>query len=486
MKNDQQQAPLLDALLKYIRLSRGRYHVPGHGGGSGVPEDLLRFWGSGVFSMDVTEVPGLDDLNSPTGVIARAQELASQAFGVNRSFFLANGTTLGLQSLILSAGQPGDRLVLPRNSHRSVIGGLIISGIDPVFVSPVIVPGFDFAAGVSVFSYKSAFEKHPRACAAMCVHPTYYGTVGNTAEISQLARFAGIPLLADEAHGCHNYFHRDYPKGALELGADAAVQSIHKTGGSLTQSSILHLGRNTLLEGDRVFSAIKLLQTSSPSYLLMASLDAARRQLALRGTEMLEEILKGAEVLRKNISGIRGLEMLEPRHIDGDDVFALDPSRVVIKVSGIGMTGYHAYSWLAEKYGIYAELADRNNIVFVLGPGTTIKGCKELSGAIKNMAEREGGPPLAKGSFSGIPKAKVIMSLRDAWFAPSRQVRIEDAAGKVSAEWVAVYPPGIPALIPGEEVCPSLVNYLIEARESGARFQGPADPELNFVRVIDV
>ncbi|MFZ5646179.1 MAG: aminotransferase class I/II-fold pyridoxal phosphate-dependent enzyme [Bacillota bacterium] len=483
MKKNQFETPLVDAILKYILSGPARFHVPGHGGGKAAPGELLSLAGRDVFLMDVTELPGLDDLNGPAGVIASAQELAAGAFGADRSFFLANGTTGGLQALILASGRPGDRLILPRNCHRSIIGGLVLSGMDPVFITPSIVPDFNFAAGVPVSSVERAVTENPGARAVLCVHPTYYGTAGNTCEAARLAHAAGMPLLADEAHGSHLYFHPDLPEGALESGADASVQSLHKTGGSMTQSSVLHL-KGTLLDPCRVFSAVKMIQTSSPSYILMASLDAARKQLATRGHEILGEVLEAALELRERLSGIGGIEVLGPRNLDGDAVFAFDPCRVVIRVSGLGLTGYQASGWLARNHGIYVEMADRDNLVVVLGLGASREDCRKLARAVGDFAKREGkGRNLSP--IPGMPEPRMVMNPRDAWFAPSRRVKLDRSSGLVCGEWVAVYPPGIPALLPGEEITRETLNYLTSARDAGACFQGPDDPGLEYLNVID-
>ncbi len=485
MELDQTRAPLLEALIKYAASSPRRFHVPGHGGGRGVPGDLLALAGGGLFDIDVTELPGLDDLNSPAGVIARAQELAARAYGSRRCFFLVGGSTQGLQALILAAGRPGDRVILPRNSHRSLIGGLVLAGMEPVFTTPAVVPDFNFAAGTPAGEYERAIRDNPDACAVVCIHPTYYGTVGDVNRISALAGDAGMPLLADEAHGCHLYFHRDYPPGALQAGAAAAVQSMHKTGGSLTQSSLLHL-KGPRPDGDRVFAALKLIQTSSPSYVLMASLDASRRRLALHGFDLLQDLLEAAVEIRKSLGSLRGVEVFGPDRLDGDGIFGYDPSRVVVRVSGLGLTGRQAAGWLRRHHGLYVEMADGDNIVLVLGPGVSRDDCRHLVRAVRDLADREGRRFAPAGPGPGnIPAARTLMKLREAWFAPWRPVKIEEAAGLPCAEWVAVYPPGIPAVIPGEELTAGTVNYLIRARASGARFQGPADPELKCIRVID-
>jgi arginine/lysine/ornithine decarboxylase len=249
---------------------------------------------------------------------------------------------------------------------------------------------------------------------------------------------------------------------------------------------MLHLSRESLLDAGRVSGAVRLLQTSSPSYILLASLDAARRQLALKGREMLERLLEVAADVRAKLSEIPGMEVFGPDQADGDGVFAFDPCRVVVKVSGAGLTGWQAASWLAGKHGLYVEMADRDNIVLVLGPGITVEDCRELAPALWDMLRREGGRPLPPSAGCGaLPRPAAVMGLREAWFANSRPVRLEQAVGLACGEWVAVYPPGLPVILPGEEVSGAVVNYLTEARESGAGFQGPADPEMRYIRVID-
>ncbi len=486
MQLDQSRVPLLEALMEYIRSSPRRFHVPGHGGGGGAPPELLDVTGREVFSIDVTELPGLDDLNCPAGVIARAQELAARTFGAERSFFSVNGTTLGLQALMLAAGRPGGKVIVPGNCHRSVIGGLVLAGLAPVFINPAVVPGFYFAAGVPSGEMERALVEHPDALAVLCIHPTYYGAVGDLRGTASLVHGAGMSLLADEAHGCHLYFHPDCPAGALEAGADAAVQSLHKTGGSLTQSSLIHL-KGGRMDGDRVFEAIKILQTSSPSYVLMASLDAARRRLANEGPSLMREVLDAAAWIRGELEGVSGIEIFGRNQLDGDGIFDYDPSRVVINVRGMGLEGPRAARWLARKHGIYVEMADRYNIVLALGLGVSREDCRHMVLAVRDLSLREGGRPLPGNiAAPAIIRGKPVLGPREAWFAPARPVRLDHAAGHVSAEWVAVYPPGIPVLIPGEEISIDAVNYLTEAAKAGMGFQGPRDQELKYIRVIDL
>ncbi|NTW06069.1 MAG: decarboxylase [Peptococcaceae bacterium] len=482
---EQDRTPILEALIEYAGLKALRMHVPGHGGGSGAPEDLLESIGIGALDLDVTELPGLDDLNNPSGIIADAQRLAAKAFGAEKSYFLVNGTTQGLQALIMAVSVPGGKLILPRNVHRSVVGGMILAGLNPVFVRPATIPAFNIPAGVPVPEYKKAMKDNPDASGVLCIHPTYHGVTGDLKIIAEAAHFNGKPVLVDEAHGSHFYFHQELPLGALECNADAAVQSIHKTGGSLTQSSMLHIQGN-ILKSDKIAAALRLIQTSSPSYLLMASLDSARRRLAVNGEDIFNELMKTVTRIRNKLADIKHVEVLNETHMDGQGAVDFDFCRLVIRVSGMGITGYQAADWLMKTQGIFVEMADYDNIVAVpfLGMGED-EGLR-LVNAIRDLAVREGREGASLDfSMKPSPIARQVVGLRDAWFASSRRVLLSEAIGSICGEWLAIYPPGTPVIMPGEEISHEMVNYLIWAKQSGACFQGAADSRLKYIRVID-
>jgi arginine/lysine/ornithine decarboxylase len=481
----QQEAPLLGALGKFAAYTEGRFHVPGHGGRS-APPDLEALLGPGLFKSDLTELPGLDDLGNPTGIIRRAQRLAALAFGADSTFFMVNGSTAGLQALVTACSGAGDRLLLPRNTHRSVLGGLIISGAEPVFLNPCVVPGFNFAAGLSRAEVARGLAGHPGAAALLLIHPGYYGVAGDTGSHAAAAHEAGVAVIADEAHGSHWHFHPRLPADALSLGADAAVQSLHKTGGSLTQTALTHL-RGRRIDYSRVAGAIVLLQTSSPSYPLLASLDAARRRLALEGEGLLQEKLQTARSLREKLNAVKGIEVFGGEHLDGDGAYAYDPLRVVVSVRGAGLYGCQAAGLLAGRHGIFVEMADRQNLVLVVGLGTEAGHCDQLLGALKDIIAREARPAWKDtGSCGYAPVVAAAMTPREAWFAPCvRRLLLEEAAGKISAEWLGVFPPGIPALIPGEEISREMLEYLLALRASGIHVQGCSDSSLNTLRVID-
>ncbi len=481
MSLNQKETPLLSAILKIAAGTAGRFHVPGHSGTS-VLSDLLDMLGPELFRADLTELPGLDDLSSPSGVIEYAQQLAADAFGADRTFFLLNGSTLGLQALVAACCPPGSKIILPRNIHRSLLGGIIISGARPVFLNPGIVPGFNFASGLPRETVQLAMAVHPDARALLLIHPSYYGVTGDTGAHAAAAHEAGIPVIADEAHGAHLRFHPGFPGDSLTLGVDASVQSMHKTGGSLTQTALLHL-KGGRLDWRRVAGTLALLQSSSPSYPLMASLDAARKHLVTEG-DLLRQQLELALALREKLIKIKGIEVFDSEHVDGDAVHGFDPLRVVVSVRKAGLTGYEAAGWLARR-GLFVEMADPQNLVLVIGLGVNAVHCENLLQALKEAVKSDNFYGKGAPGFGIAPIAAARMSPREAWFAPSRNVPLHQASGKVSAEWVAVFPPGIPALIPGEEINPEMIEFLSAVRAAGAHVQGPCDPSLGFLRVVD-
>lgn len=480
MPLEQERAPLWEALAAHAAKNPASLHIPGHCRGRGLPEEFSALGGQDLFALDLTELPGLDDLHNPRGAIARAQLLAAGLYGAGRSFFLVNGTSVGIMALLTAvAGQR--EVIVPRNAHRSVLGGLIISGADPVYVIPEMIPGFGVDCGVSPLKIRRALERRPGAAAVLAVYPSYYGVAGDLSGQVLAAHRVDRPLLVDEAHGAHLRFHRRLPADAMASGADASVQSTHKLAGSLTQSSILHL-RGGLVDPEGVAAALRLLQTTSPSYLLMASLDLARRQMALRGEKLMERTVQLAGEMRERLSRTAGLLVLGEEHLPGDAA-GLDATRLVVSVRGLGLTGYQVGRLLADRYQVFVEMADAFNIVAVISIGATREDCDALVRALEDIAARErlvAGvlPPEAPSDY------KKRMRPRDAWLSPACKVPLAEAAGRICAETVAVYPPGIPVLNPGEEITPDIVEYLTVIREMGLPCQGPSDPILKTIKVV--
>ncbi|MBP2019398.1 arginine/lysine/ornithine decarboxylase [Symbiobacterium terraclitae] len=468
MAEEQRRAPLFEALQAYARKVRAPLHVPGHKMGRAAPPEWRAFLGESGLAIDQTEAPGLDDLHAPEGVIAEAQELAAAAFGAWRSYFLVGGTTAGLHALILAACEPGTAIAVPRHAHRSVLGALILAGLRPHWVRVAFDPELGLATGADRGSLQEALQG---AAAAVLVHPTYYGIAAALEAEIGLVHGAGLPVLVDEAHGTHFAFHPDLPPSALSLGADGVVQSVHKTGGSLTQSSLCHLGRGSRLTPARVAEMLRLVQTTSPSYLLMASLDVARRALALEGRAAWERALVLAEEARRRVEAIPGLRV---RPTD-------DPTKLLIDVRRRSISGFRAAEWLWDEAGVAVEAAGLTYLLAVLTPGDTMETVDTLAAALSRLPSDEGVPALPPEP----PWPEVVMTPRAAYLGPKRAVPLEEAVGRIAAELVAPYPPGIPVVAPGERLTRDVVDYLGHAARSGWHLQGPADPRLRSIQVVE-
>ncbi len=474
---NQRQAPLFGALKRYLARGHAGFHFPGHGGGRGLPRNLV----DDLVRLDLTELPGLDDLHAPAGPIARAQELAAALYGADRTFFLVNGSTAGIQALLLAATAPGDKVLLPRNIHRSVIGGLILSGADPVYVTPSFSPDFGIYLPPRPADVRAALRAHRDLAAVLWTHPDYHGLATLTPEVATALREAGLPLLVDEAHGAHLPFHPAMPAPALALGAAAAVQSAHKLGGALTQGSWLHL-RGPALAPQRVARALALLQTASPSYLLLASLDLARRQLALSGPRLVGRAVELAGRLRRGLAALEGVAVLEA------GAGQADPTKVVASTRGLGLSGYRAATLLRREYGVQVELAGFGHLLFVVGLGTRAPDVARALRAFRSLVRKYGRPSCRSDlrppapDFYFPPPAEKVLTPRESWLTPARAVALEAAAGLVAAETVNLCPPGIPIVFPGEKLTPEVLQYILEIKARGFTVQA-TDPGLASIMV---
>lgn len=479
----QNDTPLIFALLNYVSQNKICYHVPAHRQGKAIPSEMRQLQDE-IFKFDLTELPGLDDLHNPQGAIAEAQKMAAKAFGAEDSFFLVNGTSCGLIALILATCSPSDALVLPRNIHKSVLSGLILSGARPVYLDPPILDTFGIPLAPTFKDLKNALEQHG-ACGVLMVNPSYYGVAADLAPYAEITHQYNLPLLIDEAHGAHFYFHSQLPPGALSCGADAVVQSIHKVGGALTQASMLHL-KSKLIDIRRLKECLQMTQTTSPSYILMASLDAARRQLVGKGKELLERSIEVAGKLRKKISAIPGLTVLGKNHLAGYDILSLDDTRLVINVAMTGLTGYQAAEILSARYHVQCEMADYNNIVAILGLNADESEANNLYLALKDLVKNSSSLTKKGVKITLPPKALQQMTPRQAWLAGKKTIPLEQAAGKISADSIAVYPPGIPVLFPGEIISDSMRDYLLEVRRHNLHVHASGDTSLKMIRVVDL
>lgn len=472
--NSQARMPILETLQALANQPDAAFYAPGHKRGQGIYQPLADFLGNAVFRADLPELPPLDNLFAPQGVIEEAQALAAEAFGAFQTWFLVNGSTCGIVAAILATCGAGDKIILPRNSHQSAIAGLILSGAIPVFVYPEYDLVLDLTYSVTPEAVRAALKQHPDAKAVMVVYPTYEGICGDLAAIAQVTHQFNLPLLVDEAHGAHFAFHPHLPPTAIASGADLTVQSTHKVLGAMTQASMLHIGGNRV-DPQRITKALSLLQSTSPSYLLLASLDAARQQMALQGEELLGQTLALAETARSKIAQIPGLSGLEPPASPKSHFFALDPTRLTVNVAELGISGFAADD-LLQQQGVTAELPTLQHLTFIISIGNTASDIDKLLQALTNL---DGGAHQAKIHPISKPPSSVLgASPRQAFFAPSHPQPLEACAGWISAEIVCPYPPGIPVLIPGEAIAPEAIAYLQQVIALGGSITGCSDPTL--------
>ena len=492
--NLQRQAatPLLDALLRYHQDGVVRFHMPGHRGGPGADWRLRQLWGPEVFSLDVTGVPGLDDPHQPSGPIREAQQLAAEAFGADASFFLVNGTTAGVQAMVLATCRPGDTLVVARNVHRSIMSAIILTGVIPVFVQPEMDPEFGIALGVTPQTVEPALARHPDARAVLLVSPTYHGIVSDVSAVAEVVHRHGKLLLVDEAHGSHLAFHPDLPAPSIWCGADMCAQGVHKMLAGLTQASILHV-RADRVDPARVAAALRLVQSTSASYLLMASVDVARMQMATAGPTLLAQALELAEQLRQRVGRVATLRTFGREWVGRPGVAGMDPTKVTVQVCDLGLTGHAAERLLRELGPVQAEMSELRNLLFIVGFGNSPDDVERLAGTLEYIAEHaadyrtpEMGRLLAQAERlePRLPLPELAVPPREAFFAPSRPVPLEEACGQVCTEVVTCYPPGIPILCPGERISAEVAEYLTVVRQAGLPVSGPRDPSLRTLQVL--
>lgn len=483
MTDDQNCAPLFEAVQSYLAQGVIPFHVPGHKQGRGIPE-LTGWLGAKALAMDLTCLPGLDNIFNPHEAILEAQELAAQAYGADFAYFLVNGTTSGIQAMIQSVCQPGDKIIMPRNVHKSALGGLITSGARPIYLHPEVDDEFGISIGISPDKVEAALRDHPDAKAVFVVYPNYYGTASNLPEIVEIAHSHGVPVLVDEAHGAHFAFHSQLPPSAMQTGADLAAVSTHKLLGSLTQSSML-LVRKGLLDPWHVKAVLNLSQTTSPSYLLLCSLDLARKQAAVHGQQIFTRVLALANRARTQISQIDGLRVMGPEEVGRSGCWAIDPTKILVNVTGIGLSGYEAEEALRQRHSLQVELSDLYNVLFLITVGDTVETVDTAVTALRGLAnEGFAGKNVLKYCPALPSLPQVALLPREAFYSESKVVLLEDASGEISAEAITAYPPGIPLVCPGELLTREIVDYVQVLKREKAELQGLEDPKFRYIRVL--
>jgi arginine decarboxylase len=482
----QPNAPYLDALVGYGFRGSGRFHVPGHKGGLGADPGLRFALGERALALDVPQdIHGIDLGPSPTPY-EQAEQLAAEAYGAQRTWFLTNGATQGNHALCLALAPLGAQVVVQRNSHASLVDGLVLSGGLPSFVAPEYDQELGMANGVTPQTLADALAQAPDARAAFIVSPTYYGMAADVAGCAEVAHAAGVPLVVDQAWGPHFGFHPDLPASALAQGADAVLASTHKIAGSLTQSAMLHVGHDALIEPATLARSIRLLRSTSPSSLLLASLDAARRQLALHGEQLLHETIAAIARARAKLATIEGIALVDERFVGRPGVAAYDPLRIVLDVRGTGRTGYEVSEALRRSYDVNTELATQATVVLVVGIGERAEALERVAGDVEEVTRALAVPGRTQ-ALIGSPAPlhnEMAVSPREAFLGEAELVDVKDATGRISCESIAGYPPGIPALLPGERINAGTVAYLRELVESGARLHGASDPAFHTINVL--
>lgn len=476
----QQRAPVFEALKRFQRMRVVPFDVPGHKRGKGTPE-LTAFLGEQCMSVDVNSMKPLDNLCHPVSVIKEAEELAAQAFGAENAFFMVNGTTSAVQSMVLAACKKGEKIILPRNVHRSVINALVLSGAEPVYVNPEMNHKLGIALGMSVAQVEKAILENPSAKAVLVNNPTYYGVCSNLRAITELAHRHNMLVLADEAHGTHFYFGENMPPAAMRAGADMASVSMHKSGGSLTQSSLLLTGKN--VNPGYVSQIINLTQTTSGSYLLLSSLDISRRNLATRGQEIFDKVERFAGYAREEIGKIGDYFVYSKDLVNGDSIFDFDTTKLSVNTLGLGLAGIEVYDILRDEYDIQIEFGDLGNILAYISVGDKTKNIERLISALSEIRR------LYKKERKGMLEdeyitPEVIRTPQEAFYADKISLPLHECEGKVCAEFVMCYPPGIPVLAPGEKITRAIIDYIQYAKSKGCVLTGPESMDVTRLNVL--
>lgn len=476
----QENAPIYEALERFRRMRVVPFDVPGHKRGRGNPE-LKEFLGEKCVGMDVNSMKPLDNLCHPVSVIREAEELAAEAFGAAHAFLMVGGTTSAVQSMVLTACKPGDKIILPRNVHRSVINALVLCGAHPVYVNPDVDHHLGIALGMKVSQVEQAIRDNPDAVAVLVNNPTYYGICSDIRSIISLAHRSGMLVLADEAHGTHLYFGDGLPKAAMRAGADMAAVSMHKSGGSLTQSSLLLAGAG--VNAGYIRQIINVTQTTSGSYLLLSSLDISRRNLALRGKEVFAQVAELAEYARQEINAIGGYYAYSRELNNGDSIYDFDITKLSVYTLDIGLAGIEVYDLLRDEYDIQIEFGDIGNMLAYLSIGDRRQDVERLASALSEIRRRYGRSRNGMMAQEYI-NPSVAVTPKEAFYAEKEALPLHETAGRVCSEFVMCYPPGIPILAPGERITGEILNYIEYAKAKGCSMTGTEDPGIEWLNVL--
>ncbi|MGI6586086.1 MAG: aminotransferase class I/II-fold pyridoxal phosphate-dependent enzyme [Gracilibacteraceae bacterium] len=476
--------PILKSLKEYKNEGAVPFHMPGHKRGNIYKKTEINSLFEDILALDTTEVPGIDNLHCPENAVLEAQGMAAEAFGADHSFFLVNGTTSGIYSMIMASASPGDKIIIPRNCHRSVYCAVILGRLIPVYINPEIDYEFGIAMGIKPETIENVLKEHGDAKAVVVTNPTFYGVCSDLERIAEIVHERGMILLVDEAHGSHFCFNERLPISALEVGADMTSQSIHKTLPSMTQSSILHVKSERIdIEKLKVF--LQLVQTTSPSHILLASLDAARFIMQKFGRELLDETIDWSNWARSEINNIEGCRCLGPDRIGRNGTVDFDPTRLTVNFGALGLSGVEAEDILRKDFKIQVEMSDLYNIVAI----TTIGDYRSDYESFVNSLKRLAGT-VRRGKIKSMPAPAFFAPQEpslmpwEALYYEKEQVDIEQSIGRICGEMIIPYPPGIPVLMPGEPISREICEYLKLCVAQGIKINGASDPKLKKVWVI--
>jgi arginine/lysine/ornithine decarboxylase len=481
----QYKTPLFSGLLAHAKKDPVQFHIPGHKKGAGIDPEFRDYIGDNALAIDLINIGPLDDLHQPKGIIKEAQDLAAEAFGADRTFFSVQGTSGAIMTMVMAVCGPGDKIIVPRNVHKSVMSAIVFSGATPIFIHPEIDENLGISHGITTESVSKALELHPDAKGVLVINPTYFGVSADLKRIVEIAHSYNVPVLVDEAHGVHIHFHDELPLSAMQAGADLAATSVHKLGGSMTQSSILNMKGN-LVSAKRVQSILSMLTTTSTSYLLLASLDVARKRLATEGKELIQKTIDLAQSIRRRINEIDRLYCVGEEILETKAAHDYDPTKLIISVKELGMNGFDVENWLREHHNIEVEMSDLYNILCIVTPGDSEREADILVTALAELASERKGNTEKLETQVLLPDIPVLsLTPRDAFYADTELVPFDESEGRIIAEFIMVYPPGIPIFIPGEIITGENLRYIKTNMEAGLPVQGPEDYDFKYLRVIE-
>ncbi|MDD5102377.1 MAG: aminotransferase class I/II-fold pyridoxal phosphate-dependent enzyme [Endomicrobiaceae bacterium] len=479
----QTKAPIFDTLLAHAKRNVTSFHTPGHKNGKGIDKSLKDWTGPNLYTFDVTVFDEVDSLHDPVGPIKKAEELMAEAYGVDHSLFLVNGTSVGNIAMFLSACDPGESIIVSRSSHKSIMAGIIFAGVWPIWLQPKIEQNLDIIFNSTYEQIKDALDMYPEARAVFVTNPTYNGVATEIKKIADLCHRKGKVLLVDEAHGPHLKFHDQLPMSATDAGADLCVQSTHKILSALSQGSVLH-HKSKLVDINRVKKIVSMLQTTSPSYLTLASIDVARKQAVLHGKEMLSKVIEAAQWARKEINNIPSMKCFTRKEMN-DLGFDLDVTKLTINVTKTGLSGYEVDAILAKEYNIQVDCSDTFNLIAIMGIGSDQEDVEKLVSALKDISKKYKGNQ--KNWILKIPSlaTEMVMTPREVFLSHDiKKIPLAKSVGHVSAQTLTPYPPGIPVVIPGERITKEICDYLLDMAAKGIRISGQESEKLKMVKVF--